>query len=168
MKMGAKKLKKRQSALQEYGGALGSKIAYKLSNAVGGAIVFILGYILFIAEIEPSVQKFFLIFLWSIIGGFIVSMFFRIKYRYFDMDLDIQFLIRRIIIALFTTIYIYIGLSTQLFGNDISIYEVETLQEFVLLFTNLDFYRFLGFLALFKMLVFVVADLYADKIAFGG
>ena len=161
-----KSRKRNRHSLEDTLGSGLDKVKYKLCNAFFGALVFVILYIVLIADMDRNFEKMYWIFLLSIAGGFIVSMFFRMKFHNFDIDFNLQHLFKRIVISLFQTFYIYFALSSWF--TDFSLYEIDSFVDFWMIFINGEFYAYLLFLTIFKIVIGWFADLVADKITFGG
>lgn len=162
----AKKVKKKKRRSSNLIDNMGRKIKYFILNSFFGALIFILGYAFFIKDMDRNLQKFIMIFLWSLFGGLAVSIIIRIIVDYLDATMNLQYAFKHILISFSTAIYIYFGVSRWF--SDFDLYSMTSFTDVLGLFVQEEFYEYLLFLTVFKLIMSAFADLYADKLTFGG
>lgn len=142
------------------------KFGYYLLNIAFGTVFFMLGYVLYISEMEHNFEQWIYIILWMAITGLLASFICRFIMKYWQFDKTFNFYTRSVFSVLISSILIFLGLYSSMFEK----YEIyaNSFLEFWELIISSTFWEFLLVIFILKLFVFFAADYFSDKIAFGG
>lgn len=140
------------------------KPGYMILNLLFSTILFIIPYIIWINPMDLSFSKWGYIFLLSLFSGFIGSWVARILTGFFeDKFKTAQQIFRSMIVAFVYSILVILGVIGNLFIK----YGIPLFSWDILHFlTTKQFYEMFAWLLMLKLVVFLLGDFLADKIAF--
>jgi len=142
------------------------KLGYIVLNFFLGAILFVIGYMFFLAQMDHNLVQLGMIILWNGSAGIVASLFCRWFMRYWDFQKSFNFYFRGILIILISSLFIWLGLFGSLFDRyNISL---DSFSGFIDQITGSAFWEFIIIVFLLKMFVFFASDYFSDKVAFGG
>lgn len=165
-------------------------IKYRINNAIFGVIIWLIIYRSILLPMGPDINLLrdltfwewftfwfsaqapefymwgFIVFLTNLFTGFIVSWIFRIRFKYFSFEKNLNARFKPILESLLNSILIWIGVTSLLF--DRYWVPVESVAGFFQMFISANFWEFLMICLGIKLFIFYMSDFISDKFAFGG